>query len=362
MWVIIRFFGLLLVWNTWLKYKWKRYQSAASEKRKVKNRELFVYFKKRYIRNSKTYLGVALKRSSQFQIHPETSVDRMFKTWGMATELQVGDSAFDKKVYIESDAKALAQELATSERAQEIIVEIFKETGLRITADTDWLEVELMGLRTDTKKLEELLVELANWFDSVPSKTYALFKDPMYFKALTAEFIFTGIAFYGIFSFCQELWFGHLLDTNIIFAKSIKFTIGVFLVLVPFNFWFLRGSSRGHKLILENFFYILVGVPLACYFLISDLNQAWDKTELTTYSLPVIDRHLSSHKSYGQSVFGYRRTTFSYSIEADLSPLGINGRKKFHVSKAKYNNATAVTVEVGQGYFHQRYIKKHEVE
>jgi hypothetical protein len=363
MWLIIRFFGLLLVWNTWLKHKWKRYQSAASEKRKVNNRDLFVYFKKRYIRDSKTYLGVPLKRSSQFKIHPETSTDRMFKAWGMATELQVGDKEFDRKVYLESDAKALAQELAESDRAREIIVEIFKETGLQITADTDWLEIELMGLRADTKKLEELLVELADWFDNVPSKTYALFKDPMYFKALTAEFVLTGIAFYGIFSLFQEIWFGHLIDTNIIFSKSIKLTAVLFLILIPFNFWFLKGSSRGHKLILENFFYILFGVPLAAFFLISDANQAWDKGEITNYSLPIIERHRNRHTNYNRPLSSYRRYNYTYTVVADMRQLDLNYPKTFRVNEETYNqNPTNVNVEVGQGHYNQRYIIKHEVE
>lgn len=363
MFVIIRFFGLLLVWNTWLKYKRKRYETQASEKRKVNNRDLFVYFKKNYIRDSKTYLGVPLKRASQFKIHPETSSDRMFKAWGMSTELQCGDAAFDRKVYIESDAKALVKELAQSDRAREVIVEIFKETGLQITADTDWLEIELLGERTDTKKLEELLVELADWFDNVPSKTYALFKDPMYFKALTAEFIFTGIAFYGILSFALEFWNGYLLETDIIFSKSVKLTAVAALILIPFNFWFLSGSSRGHRLILENFFYILIGLPLACFHLVSDANQAWDKGELTTYSLPVISRHISRHTNYNAPIYSYRRHTSYYSIVVDLSPLGIAGSKRFYVRRSKYYDyPTSLTFEIGQGYYNQKYIKKYEVE
>lgn len=358
MWVIFRFFGMLLVWNTWLKHKSKRYQSAASEKRKINNRDLFIYFKKRYVRNSKTILGVPLKRSSQFKIHPETASDRFFKSWGMANELQCGDVAFDRKVYLETDAKALIQELSGNERAREVIIEIFKERGLVITADTDWLEIELMDITRETKKLEELLVELATWLDSVPSKTYALFKDPFFYKALTAEFIFTGIAFYGITSFLMDMWRDYLLDTNILFSKSIKLTAISFLILIPFNFWFLGGSSRSHRLILENFFYILIGVPLACFYLVSDANQAWDKGETSTYSLPIIERHTSRYTGYNR----YRRGTYQYSLDVDLSPLGLGGTRRFYTRKSKYDSATAVNVEVGQGYYNQRYIKKHVVE
>ena len=361
MWVIIRFFGLLLLWNNWLKFKKKRYEKAASDKHKVDDKEVLVYFEKKFCSEKKTYIGIELKRESFFKIHPETASDRWFKSVGMSTELQTGDSGFDKKVYLESDAPSFVNELGNDVFARETVLSLFKSGVTKIVCEKDWLEVHLDGERRDTDEIQHLLVSFGKWLDLIPSRKYSLFKDPFFFKALSAEFIFTGIAFYAAIEFIRYTFYGLPdIDTHILYSHAIKFTLLSFAILIPFNFSLLKGSSRGHRLILENMFYILLGVPLACFYLVSDANRAWDKSEIANIDLPAETKSLGFSRSWYArrdtfSSRGYRR----YRMKIYLSPLGKSGSVSVAIPKRVYMSfPSSVNVDVGQGYFNQRYIKK----
>lgn len=357
MYVIIKFFGLLIVWNQWLLFRRKRYERGASEICKVDDKKCFVYFEKDYyFLDKKTVICFPLKRSSRFKLHPEAPIDKFFKALGLSTELQVGDAAFDKKVYLESDALALSFEFNNHVRSREIIMSLFKIGTLKIVADGTWLEVHLDDERRDIDQHSALLVELAEWLDSVPSKNYSRIRDPFLYKAATAEFIFGGLAFYGIISLIKEIFAGTIIDYNILLSMTFKYSSLGFLILLPIVFFFFIGSSRGHKVILENSLYIIIGLPLACFFLLKDINESSDDKDSLIISAPVITRN--SH----YSPYSFRKNFFreygsrSYSLLVDL---GDDNKQSIKVSrKVYYDNVSEVSVEIGQGYYNQRYIKK----
>lgn len=364
MWVIIRFFGLLLFWNQWLKFKHWIYEKRAANKVKINDREIYEIVNNRKILSSSTYICTPLKRASQFRIHQETKWDQLFKGFGLVSEFETGDRDFDSLAFIESDAKALVKEIAGSKRAKDIILEILETEDARISCDKEWLEIQLRGKKESTDRLTVLLVELADWLDEVPSKTYSLFRDSFHYKILGAEFVFTGIAFYGISSLAWYFFQNDLLETNLLTSKAIKLSVFLGLILLAFNFYLLRGSSRGHRLVYENMLYIVIGVPLASFFLVSDANKSWDRKKSMYYDLPVTKTtetrysdnwwFLSPRRS--RYYYGYRKTY--YYLTASLSSLGLRGSKKVSVNQSVYLSAPdTMKVEVGQGYFNQKYIK-----
>ena len=359
---MIRFFGILVIWNQWLKLKHSLFLKKKAAQRTINDRLVFVSTSKSIWKRSTT-IGTEMTREAQFTIHLESFEDKLFKSLGMSNELQVGDSEFDKRIYLESDSALLAKELKTSSRAREIILRLFSLGAEHIKAEADWFEASFGGKKENTIEAEELLAELATWIDGVPSKSYSIFKDRFYLKALTAEFFFTGIAFYGFFSFIQGFYSDLLLETHLLFNMAVKLTIVVTVLLLTFNFYYLRGSSRSHKLIVENLFWILAGVPMASFYFLSDANQSFDKSERVSYTLPVVRLEEHSHRRR----FGRRRTfskrRVSYSAQADLTPLGIAGVKGFSISKDIYDeHPSIVNVEVRRGYYNQRYITKFKVE
>lgn len=356
MYVIIKFFGLLIVWNQWLLFRRKRYERGASEICKVGEKKCFIYFEKDYyLLDKKTVVCFPLKRSSKFKLHPENVIDRFFKKFGHSTELQVDDPAFDKRVYLESDALALAVEFGNNLRSREIILALFKAGALKIVADGAWIEVHLYGERRDIDQHAALLVELAEWLNNVPSKNYSLFRDPFLYKAATAEFLFGGLAFYGIVSLIKEFFAGSIIDMNILLSMTLKYSLLGFLILLPTVFFFFIGSSRGHKIIIENSLYIILGLPVACFFLLKDVNEANDDKESLAISAQVISRNYHSTSYYRRrSILGY--SSAKYSLLVDL---GDGHKKSISVSRnVYYENPSEISIEIGQGYYNQRYIKK----
>lgn len=352
MYVIFKFFGLLIVWNHWLLFRRKRHERGATAIHKVDDKKCFLYIENSFfLFDKKTVLGFPLKRSSTFKLHPENSFDRFFKSMGHSKELEVGDSQFDKKVYLESDALALAIEFANNERSREIILLLFKDGVKKIVADGQWLEVYFEGERRDIDKSAEYLVELATWLDAVPSKTYSLIRDPFLYKAMTAEFIFGGVAFTGLVSFIRESFFTTIIDSDILMSLTIKYSLYSFVVLIPLVIFIFHGSSRGHRLILENLFYIILGFPLACFFILKDINETNDNKETITISAPVVQKVARSY--YRSSPSRTLPRTYSLVVNIDGKRVSIKVGHKLY-----YEFPDELSMEVGQGYYNQRYIKK----
>lgn len=366
MWVIIRFFGLLLFWNQWLKFKQWLYEHRAKNKVKIKDHEPFDIINNRKILSSSTYVCVPLKRSSQFRIHKETNWDKLFKAWALVYENETGDKNFDEVAFIESDSKAFAKELGENQRAREIILELLEMDGARISADSAYLEIQMKGVKLDTDHHKVLIVELAEWLDSLPSKSHSIFKDPSHYKILAAEFVFTGIAFYGATSWVLNYFAGDLLETNYLLSKSIILAIVLGLSMILFNFVLLRNSSRGHRLLYENLLYIVIGVPLASFFLVSDANQSWDRNEPLKYEVPVTRHWVKGHDYtswYYRSRYGWRPSYFArrdeYYLLVDLSSVGLSKSKRVNISRSEYlSDPTTVTLIIGQGYYNQKYLKR----
>lgn len=361
MWIIFKFFGLLLAWNHWLSVKGNRSKKNPSEIYKSDLGSCQVFYERRSLVSKRTVLGLPLKRGSRFKIHPELPLDKLLKSLGFSTELQTGNVQFDRKVYLESDAEVLAEEIRDNPRAQEIIIALFKDLAEKIVADGEWLEVHYYGEKRDHNLSADLLIELGKFFDSVPSKRYGLFRDPNFYKAASFEFMITGYAFYGGISLIQ--WFRNstIIDAGGLIKGALVLSIFLITALILLNRTIFSKSSRGHKILVENFFYILLGVPIASFFLLSDLNQSLDSSQPESYDVRVIGRR---HRFYGRNLFTGRLSSSyrwrPYYLRVDLSPLkGYNFSKSIKVSWKNYSNSSgSVNIEVGRGYFNQRYIKK----
>src|SRR5687768_1531816 len=93
-------------------------------------------------------LGTTAPEGLHFRVRSERLHDRFFKWLGVTAEIQTRDDEFDSKLYVESDAKAVAILLRRDAKMRAALVDIFtyaqkwqmRKMRLRCANERIWLE------------------------------------------------------------------------------------------------------------------------------------------------------------------------------------------------------------------------------
>lgn len=343
MWIIFKFFGLLIGWNKWL---WHRRQKSVGT----------------FIKRNRSYIRLPLKHDIAFSFHPETSMDRLFKSLGISLELEVGDHDFDRKVYVGSNSTELVKAIAQEESLKESIKFLFKDLALFIKADAGVIEAKFYGERRDLDKSVEALKHLADWVNNFPLKQIPKLRDPHFIRLLAVEFWITGFAFYGFVSWIEYSFSNRLIiDIGPIFSWAIGIFILSLVIGVPLIIGTLRRSSRSHQILMENSLYLLLGFPLASFFLATDLNRSMDNSIRETYTVAVT-RRSSSYTRTRRPFFRRSYSSYSwitgYTVKVDMTE--IYGRPAEHSMRVNWKDydASSADLRVGQGYLGARHVDK----
>lgn len=343
MWIIFKFFGLLIGWNKWLMAR--RQKSTGTS-----------------IKRNRSYIRLPLKHDIAFSFHPETSMDRLFKSLGVSLELEVGDKDFDRKVYVGTNSAVLVKSISQNEALREHIKFLFKDLALHVKADAGVIEAKFYGERRDLDKSLEALKHLADWINDFSAKEVPKLRDPHFIRLLAVEFWITGFAFYGLVSWVEYSFSNRLIiDLGPIFSWSIFFFIVSFVIGVPLLIRSLKKSARSHQLLMENSFYLLLGFPVASFFLATDLNRYMDTSAKETFTVPVIQRSSAFNRSpriYMQRTFGHRASVSSYRLKLDLSEVYGKPADQWVFVKHRYFDADSADLWVGSGYFGARHVEK----
>jgi hypothetical protein len=105
------------------------------------------------------------------------------------------------------------------------------------------------------------------------------------------------------------------LEGFMVFTTGLKLAGLLALILIPFILVLMRGSSRGHRIIVEGVIALLIGLPLAGYQAVADLNRGLDTRVAEEYTYEVVDKRVRVHRR--------RRggTSRSYYIQLGATPL-----------------------------------------
>ena len=253
-------------------------------------------------------IGMERKTPTWIRMHAESAADRAFKAAGIANEIQTGDPEFDKKVYVTCDHPHVATVLTETSALRQAVVKMLDDGYRRISFDgaavTAVRRSRVGPTDGDLAMLKNVRDASARLSAAPPGRT----GDRFLWKALIVEGVIWSIAGYAIGSFLDGMFNRedvHLSYTQL-WPIALSVALVAFLSLLLVIVLWLRGSSRGHRVIIESAIVLLLSLPVASSQAVADTNRALDTTTTVverTYTQCQTRRHRSR-----------RSTRYSYHL------------------------------------------------
>lgn len=293
---------------------------------------------------SRVYLHFPCK--VQFKLSRESIFDSIFKFLGVSQEVQTNDSLFDKRIYIACDSFSLKKELITDAITRKLILDLFSNDCVSILCDGEELEFTFVGSSSiDSQALLKVSLIYQQMMEmKSPKKGWS--SDPFNFKILLIESIVWSIGAYAVIAFFEIGGSNPYLDH----ASAIKIGLLTGLILAfifLFSFFYLvRGSSRGHRVLIESFFLLLFALPQSGIAIVDDINTSLDKSDPILFTADVAALRESSV---------WRRRFSLYHVDLvehrKSSDLRLPGSLKIDVSTyVRLKSTKQVTLVVRRGF------------
>jgi len=357
MWVIIKILVVLISFVYRLFAKSSFDESDAINVEGVKLNEQTSKNKNGAI--TSTSFVAKLESNFIFKLTKESFFDRWMKSLGIAAEIQSGDLRFDDHIYIASDNQEFMQQLCMNQEARKLIIEQFNSGCNFIKSDGHTIEVDYSGDSTGDIELKKKFSSFCKHVFKIKLMPRA-FIDTFSIKVLVLEAIVWSIATYAILGFI-EFYINrddvHLSEMGV-FIQGLWVGLGLAIALIIFIIMLLRGSSRGHRVIVESMLVLGFSLPLGGYNLVSDLNRKMDESATTFVEAKIVNKYERKHRRRRSSYYTYHIqidtpfTTDPYHVSRDLN-----------VVKAVYDQAKPghiITIGIGPGWLHHPWYKSFE--
>jgi hypothetical protein len=230
----------------------------------------------------------------------ETSLDRFGKRIGLNREHQTGDQAFDRDIYIESDASTedlatLLEDGATRAAVQQILGAGFQSVALFAGASS--LEAALSPITSASlAQMESVAGKLAQIADNLPGFD----RDPVGRDASvrTAIAILAGIVSAFAFVIFAALAIGqHPLVHDGPIGKCFAIGLAGWLLVCAATFFVVRGKSDALRAFLSVFFTQVFAVPALVVGLGAGLNGWLDDGAPTVHEARVLAQWITTSKN-----------------------------------------------------------------
>jgi len=223
-------------------------------------------------------IGMERKSPTWLRCHAESKADRFFKWLGMASEVQTGDEKFDAQVYVTCDHPYIQALLTEDAELRESIRWVFDEGYKRVVFNGSTVSMEKAAdyrpMQRDFQLLKRIHTASRRLEDEMPSR----FGDPFLWKALLVESLIWSVAGYAIGAAVQMVVTE--VDVHVVRMDVVRLGIYVaaaaFIVLIGLIALGMRGSSRGHRVIVESAVLLLFALPVTAVQLVGDTNRALD--------------------------------------------------------------------------------------
>jgi len=298
-----------------------------------------------------TLFGFEFERPVIFKLSKEKWIDQAFKFLGIADEIQTGDQSFDKQIYVASDNEAFKEELREDSTSRKLILELFEKGCGSITCNGKMTWFRFKEDRSSQLDLAKTCAQLHRQVSDFGRNPKSLFSDPFAMKVLLTESVIWSLAAYAATSFFEGVYLKEQdlhLDHYPILRQGLwlgaLLALALFLAIV----FFLKGSSRGHRILVESFLVLGLSLPAGGLSLISDLNTHFDQSFPVVLDATVTDLYPQQHR-------GRRgRTWYTYHLYIDLkdefSEFSIP--RHIQISRSLYgrlNKGGSVKLEIGRG-------------
>lgn len=290
MWFVLRILTLVVVY-VW-KFFWRRQSvDLTQEFRHIVSAQKIETRKGNFVR---AFHGLDYRGPLRFQFTQEGGWDGFFKSLGLAVEQQTGDDGFDRDVYITCDQPALGAALRANPAAVAAVRQLFATGVRRVFADGDFVWAETREKAHSSSDILEQLFTLRAALLTVDENRLESRLDAFFWKAVAVESLAWSLACYGIPGFYELIWHRNTLyvDAGPVFTRGLFYSLAVFAALFGLIMLLLRGSSRGHRIIVESFLLLVIGVPLSTVQALSDANIKLDRSPPTISTYEVTGKYI----------------------------------------------------------------------
>jgi hypothetical protein len=282
-------------------------------------------------RRSRTRLlfGVRYAHPLFFSITREGNWDRLFKAFGLSVEAQTGDPAFDQRVYVACDQPELRQVLVNDQSARAAVLALMESGVHRIFTDGAKLWATSSTRDEPSQSQTENLCVLRLALEKLPGPVTA---DPFFWRALAIESAIWSCVWYLVPSVLERVFHGNSVYLNgQVWTMALAASCAAFALLLVTLAVALRGSSRRHRILVDNGVLLLLLVAPAAAQVASDVNIGLDPSPPYTLQAHVSEkrRHLTTRRSW----------TSPYSLRLRWSDPDSSLPSEIHVGGRVYDSA-----------------------
>jgi hypothetical protein len=244
-----------------------------------------------------------------FKLNPETQFDKFLKGLGLAKEFQTGNKEFDDRIYLASDSLTLNKHLAEDIDFINLVIELSKIGFDQIVVDGNNFRLKFSKDKLYENNYLHRAVKIFHILESIEKKWHGKFLDAFAWKYILTEGLLWSIAGYAV-SILIEFSEGVAVYYDIFPLVKEGLIIGAItaITLIVFIFYQFRGSSRGHRIIIECAVIIIFAIPISTIDLICVLNEKLDHSKTVKIELLIEDKKITVTHSR-------RRTTRYYRLE-----------------------------------------------
>ncbi|QLY26344.1 hypothetical protein [Bdellovibrio sp. KM01] len=291
-----------------------------------------------------------------FKLTRESKMDRFFKNWGLADEIQTQDLTFDDLVYIASDSSSFMRKIQQDREARRLILELFNNGCEYIFGDGNLLRVHFRGDHRVDVNSANLLAALSKQLEEIQKQSKEF--DPFFIKALMAEALIWGFAGYSLSSLLQWTTVHEdvYLNSNAMAKVALLFTGFLSLSLIFLILSVFKGSSRGHRIIIEGVLILAFSIPIGGIALFSDINIHMDRSASTTIEASVEGHYTQMHRRRR----GRHYITYHIQISPTNPPQEFTLPLDIMISSGLYDQlqlGSKVRIEIGRGKLRQPWIR-----
>lgn len=291
-----------------------------------------------------------------FRVRTERLHDRFFKWLGVTTEIQTHDAQFDRELFVESDARAVAILLKRNPKLRSALIDIFvyakarrlRKMRLRCVNRRVWLEFtpkaehELFAVKTYLAPLLQTISSGLKCFD-LPTEYR---RDRFVRRAAVALAFSTGTLVLGAYGLGRSMGLTDILDPWLLFLAclipALLLTAGGIVVLLG---W-LAASSRAHTVIVEFALVGGVGLLLGTYALAREANMEFDFHAPNQVVTAIHTEHRISTGRRGRTYHHYYAHCTDWRMGHEGTPLRIEITSSDY-QRLQNNREAAIYVKPG---------------
>lgn len=261
-----------------------------------------------------------------FSLKFEGKIDRFFKSLGLSSECQSGDTRFDETIYIVSDDTWLCSQLQTNDELRNLFYDIFwhyHEQNIQLMSLRGFDGRIIITANRDSKELDESLIsdyarsvsvylqKIALHLPSKGSIHDQMYREPTGYAAHVFSIIIFALLANGAIILFADMTtvqiMPQLVHSFSVVPLSIKITIVILMLFLMAVFFFLRKSSRLSPVATQIITLGTLGILLSSVAEIKEIDVQMDTSPSSIYESRITGKEAVHHRKRGTTYHLYFR-------------------------------------------------------